>query len=503
MKKVDSGCERYTRRCNGGWEDFLRVTFPENFLILSIQQPSSRPHWILHLVSATASFASSKMSNFTEPVDLSRRAQTINLGAGPSTLPNEVLLSASSGILDFASTGMGLTELSHRSSTFKKVIQKAESDLRQLLDIPQDYSVLFQQGGGTEQFSATALNLLSYHASKNPDYVRQNKLQRRSNGENKGQDEVVDEEEESFGPPCDYVVSGSWSVKAMKEAKRLGANSRAVIDSRKSKGSLGKFDSIPPTSEWDLSPVSSKPAFLYYCDNETVDGVEFPSPGFPFEELPPEYREQVPIVADMSSNILSRPIDIKSHSIIFFGAQKNVGPSGVTILIVKKSILVDPDLQIKNGGPRIPSTLIYKTASDNESLYNTPSMFAIYVSGLTFDHLLNKEGGVKGAEQRAIEKSDMVYNCIAESEGVFRPTVKSQKDRSKMNICFRICKKGTDAPDDELETRFVENCSKNGIVQVKGHRSVGGIRTSLYNAVSVENTKTLVKVMKEFLEEAK
>lgn len=444
------------------------------------------------------------MSNLTSPIDLSRRLSTINLGAGPSTLPQEVLLSASSGILDFSSTGMGLTELSHRSSTFKKVIQTAESDLRSLLNIPSDYSILFQQGGGTEQFSATALNLLSFHASKNPDYIREKKKKANGEKKNNGQGDGEEEEEESlFGPPCDYVVTGSWSAKAMKESKRLGANSRVVIDSRKSKGSNGKFDSIPPTSEWQLSRVSEKPAFLYYCDNETVDGIEFPSPGFPFKELPSDYLNQVPIVADMSSNILSRPIDIKSHSIIFFGAQKNVGPSGVTIIIIKKSLLVDPDLQINNGGPRIPSTLIYKTANDNESLYNTPSMFAIYVSGLTFDHLLNKEGGVEGAEKRAIQKSELVYNCIENSKGIFKPTVKDSKVRSKMNVCFRIYKTGGVEPDDELENRFVEKCSENGIVQVKGHRSVGGIRTSLYNAVSVENTKTLVKVMEEFLEEIK
>lgn len=431
-------------------------------------------------------------SSNSHTTDISLRQKTINLGAGPSTLPDSVLLSASSGILDFQQTGMGLTELSHRSSTFKSVIEKAESDLRTLLDIPEDYSILFQQGGGSEQFSATALNLLAYHAVKNPEYVSERRKEKGSGGEKLEIEEV--------GPPCDYVVTGSWSSKAMKEAKRMGANSRPAIDSRKAEGSNGKFGQIPSVRDWNLSKVEDKPAFLYYCDNETVDGVEFPSPGFPFQDLPQSYRENVPIVADCSSNILSRPIDIKSHSIIFFGAQKNVGPAGVTIIIVRKNLLVDPDSGVKSGGPRIPSTLVYKIADDNKSLYNTPSMFAIYVSGLTFQHLL-QNGGVKGAEDRATLKSKLVYDCIENSDGVFKATVGQKDCRSKMNVTFRITRAGE--PNDELEERFVKKCGENGIVQVKGHRSVGGIRTSLYNAVTVENVKTLVKVMEEFLKEVK
>ncbi|UZJ55887.1 hypothetical protein CBS101457_005207 [Exobasidium rhododendri] len=408
-------------------------------------------------------------------IDLTKRKNTINLGAGPSSLPTDVLLEAAQGLLDYQGTGMGLTELSHRSGTFKAVVDKAEADLRELLDIPEDYSILFQQGGGTEQFSATALNLLAHHAINNPTY------------------KTVKNE---HGPPCDYLVTGSWTAKAQKEALRLGANARIALDSREHNG--GKFGVIPPVSEWKLSNSDELPAMLYYCDNETVDGVEFPSPGFPINDLPKEYRDVVPLVADCSSNILSRPIDVKAHSIIFFGAQKNVGPSGVTIVIVRKALIEkDPDIGVPAGGPRIPTTLVYKNSADNSSLYNTPPMFSIYASGLVFSDLLRKKGGVAGATERANKKSQAVYEVIDKSKGLFVPTVKQASARSRMNVTFRICKDGT--PNQELEDQFVKDCGEKGIVQVKGHRSVGGIRTSLYNAVTVEQTMVLVDVMRNFI----
>lgn len=374
---------------------------------------------------------------------------------------------------------MGLTELSHRSGTFKIVIESAESNLRQLLRIPDDYAVLFTQGGGTEQFSATALNLIAHHAAKNPDYVA-------SHG--------------GKSPPIDYAITGSWSSKAYKESQRLGFTVNTAVDSRKATGSDGKFGIIPPVSQWNLSNVKDQPAMLYYCDNETVDGVEFPSPGFPISDLPKEYRENVPIVADCSSNILSRPIDIASHSIVFFGAQKNVGPSGVTVVIIKKSLLdVHPDQGVPHGGPRIPTTLVYKNLADNASLYNTPPMFSIHVSGLVFAHLLKNEGGVQGAEQRSREKSQLVYALLDAQDSIFIPTVKQPSARSRMNVTFRIgAQRGATTPDDAVEDKFVKYCQKHDIYQVKGHRSVGGIRTSLYNAVTVEQVQKLEKVMRDF-----
>ena len=409
-------------------------------------------------------------------LDTSKRNKTINLGAGPSSLPTDVLLEAAQGLLDFQGTGMGLTELSHRSGTFKAVVDQAEADLRQLLDIPADYCVLFQQGGGTEQFSATALNLLAHHAVQNPSYCKEN----------------------AKGPPCDYVVTGSWTSKAFAEAKRLGVNARIAVDAREHND--GKFGVIPSVDKWTLSSADERPAMLYYCDNETVDGVEFPSPGFPIEELPRAYREQVPIVADCSSNILSRAIDVRAHSIIFFGAQKNVGPSGVTIIILRKALVeTNPDDGVAAGGPRIPTTLVYKNGADNGSLYNTPPMFSIYASGLVFADLLKTKGGLKGATQRAYEKSRAVYAVIDASGGHFVPTVRQPSARSRMNVTFRICQDGQ--PSQAREDQFVKRCSERGIVQVKGHRSVGGIRTSLYNAVTVEQTLVLVDVMRAFLAE--
>lgn len=402
-------------------------------------------------------------------MDTSRRDQTINLGAGPSSLPTDVLVQSAQDIVDYGNSGMGLIEISHRSGTFKKVIETAEADLRKLLDIPDDYAVIFAQGGGTEQFSATALNLLAHHAAVNPDYVR-----------SKGR-----------GPPLDYLVTGSWSSKAIKEAQRLGATTNAVVDVKKSQG---KFGTIPPVDQWKLSDVAEKPAMLYYCDNETVDGVEFPSPGAPLDSLPKEYRETVPIVADCSSNILSRPIDIRAHSIVFFGAQKNVGPPGTTIIILRKSLVsAHPDEGVPHGGPRIPTTLVYKNLTDNGSLYNTPPMFSIHVSGLVFRHLLEL-GGVQGAAERSRAKSDLIYGLIDASKGFYVPTVAQPSARSRMNVTFRI-RDG----DETLEEEFVKYCKANGIEQVKGHRSVGGIRTSLYNAVTVEQTQKLASVMQDFV----
>ncbi|CAO1615659.1 unnamed protein product [Jaminaea pallidilutea] len=406
-------------------------------------------------------------------LDTSKRDKTLNLGAGPSSLPTEVLIQSAQDIIDYGGTGMGLVELSHRSATFKGVIETAEADLRKLLAIPDDYAVIFTQGGGTEQFSATALNLLGHHAVQNPDYLSQNG---------------------GRAPVCDYLVTGSWSSKALKEAQRLGSNVNAVVDVKKSEG---KFGTIPPVSQWSLTPADQKPAMLYYCDNETVDGVEFPSPGMDISSLPEEYRKAVPIVADCSSNILSRPIDVAAHSVIFFGAQKNVGPPGTTVVILRKSLVErHPDEGIPNGGPRIPTTLVYKNLTDNASLYNTPPMFSIHVSGLVFKHLLQL-GGVQGAADRSNQKSQLIYGLIDSSNGFYVPTVKQPTARSRMNVTFRIFGSKSE-PDDELEKKFVKSCEAHGIEQVKGHRSVGGIRTSLYNAITVEQAEKLAAVMREF-----
>ncbi|KDN52706.1 PLP-dependent transferase [Tilletiaria anomala UBC 951] len=466
------------------------------------------------------------MSTSSVTLDAGSRTRTINLGAGPSMLPTPVLFSASQALVDYQNLGMGVTEISHRSSTFQKIVEEAEQDLRQLLGISDEFAVFFTQGGGTEQFSAVALNLMARHMAKYPKYwQRQQASIAKAAAAATGADGPS--QLRPCGPPADYAISGSWSAKASKEASRLGFDSRAVFDSRKDvEGSQGKFGAIPPVHTWRLSPISSTddgvdapPAFLYYCDNETVDGVEYNFPsndtsdgggkrGFPVDALPASYVANVPLVADMSSNILSRRIPhLSSHALIFFGAQKNVGPSGVTIVIVKRQFIVDPDEALRAAGlwsaPRIPTTLVYKNLLDNSSLYNTPPMFSIYVSGLVFKDLLQPaHGGVHGAEERSEQKAHAMYSLI-DSSLVFVPTVRQKEVRSRMNVTFRLQRPpqsggAAAGPDEQLEAAFVKACAAAGIVQVKGHRSVGGIRTSLYNAVTLEQTDKLVQVMRDF-----
>lgn len=428
------------------------------------------------------------MAETTLNVDLAARQRTINVGAGPSQLPTNVLLESAQATLEYQNSGMGVTEMSHRSAAFKGIIEKAEADLRTLLGLGDHWAVLFSQGGGTEQFAATVLNLLNRHAATYPHAW--------ADGSSK--------------VPCDYAVSGSWSSKAFNEAKRLRTQAHAVFDSRTLPDAEGKFGTVPPVKDWALSPTADvPPAFLYYCDNETVDGVEYRTPapdgcaGFPVHELPDDYASKVPIVADMSSNILSRPIaHLDKHGIVFFGAQKNVGPPGVTIVLVKKNLLVNPDAKelVALGAPAIPTTLVYKTQADNGSLYNTPPMHAIYVSGLVFAHLLS-QGGVKGAEERSQQKAKLLYGAIDASQGVFTPTVRQAGVRSLMNVTFRVCDPATAKPSPDLEKAFIQRCKDNGIVQIGGHRSVGGCRASLYNAVTVEQAEKVAQVMAAFADE--
>lgn len=395
------------------------------------------------------------------------RERTVNLGAGPSTLPTSVLLEAAQGIVDFDATGMGLTELSHRSSTFKKLLQQAEADLRTLLDIPPEYAVLFLQGGGTEQFTATLLNMLAAHAARNPSY--------------------------EGTPPVDYVVSGAWSSKAVKEAKRFTSNVRIACDVRPLISDASK--EIPSPDSWQLSPVDDLPAMLYYCDNETIDGFEFPQDYI--QGLPKEYRERVPIVVDCSSNVLSRPLNVRAHAVMYFGAQKNIGPSGLTMAIVRRDLVVDPDAHRASYTPVIPTTLIYKNAVDNESLYNTPPMFPIYISALVFRKLV-EDGGVLAAQKRAEQRSSAVYDMLLAHATQYRPTVAHAAFRSKMNLTFRVLDRTTGEPSTEAEDKFVALCSKHNIIQVKGHRSVGGIRTSFYNATTLDQANALAALLDEF-----
>ena len=322
---------------------------------------------------------------------------------------------------------MSVMEMSHRGKDFTSIIQKAESDLRSLLDIPSDYAVLFLQGGATTQFAAIPLNLCK------PDDT------------------------------VDYVVTGSWSDKAFKEAQKYCKPK--VIWSGKSE----KYTKIPAFEDLEQSPNAK---YMHICANETIHGVEFKNYPNPKSLL----------VADMSSNFCSKPVDISKFGIIYAGAQKNVGPSGVTIVIIRKDLI--------GGAQEItPVMLDYKIHHENSSLYNTPPCYGIYMCGLVFEDLL-AQGGLKEVEKKNKKKAEILYEAINQSNGFYRCPVEPSV-RSLMNVPFTLEKA-------ELEGEFVKEAAKEKMVQLKGHRSVGGMRASIYNAMPLAGVEKLVAFMKEF-----
>ncbi|XP_015517742.2 probable phosphoserine aminotransferase [Neodiprion lecontei] len=353
----------------------------------------------------------------------------INFGAGPGKLPRKVLKDVQDELLSYANTKISVLELSHRSGDFKKIIEDAQASVRDLLKIPDNYKVLFLQGGGTGMFAAVPLNLLNEAGT------------------------------------TDYIVTGSWSAKAAKEAAKY-AKVNLVLPK------VNKYTDIPDPSTWNLNPKAS---YVYYCANETVHGIEF--------NYVPEVGD-VPLVADMSSNMLSRPIDISKFAVIFAGAQKNIGPAGVTLVIVRDDVL---------GHPKsiCPSVLDFSIMATDNSVHNTPPTFQIYVVGRVFDWI-KENGGVEGMEKLAIAKSKAIYDVIDNSNGFYHCPIRRDA-RSRMNIPFRI---GGD--DEDLENTFLTGASARGMLQLKGHRSVGGIRASLYNAVTMEDVQALVTYMNYF-----
>ncbi|GAA5954512.1 hypothetical protein JCM3765_004481 [Sporobolomyces pararoseus] len=408
---------------------------------------------------------------------LKERESTINLNAGPSPLPDQALLTAAASLLSYPETpGMGVAEISHRSPAFDQIINQANEDLRQLMQIPDNYKVLWMQGGGLTQFATTVLNLVAWYRIKHQMKP----------------DEPVN---------AQYAVTGSWSKKAAEEAQRLGVNVEKVVDGKKFGG--GKFKGIPPTAEWDIPQLeehSRVPAFVYYCDNETVDGVEFgginEENAFPFHSFSPE----IPVVCDMSSNFLSRPVDVSKYGIIYAGAQKNLGPAGVTLVIIREDLIVDLDAAVQYGGARVPSMLSYKNLADTNSMFNTPPTFTIYVCSLVLTSLLkspplplssSSAPPLTPLQEYADQKSSLIYNELDNSNGFYQGTA-NKDSRSRMNVTFRI------EGGEDIEKRFVKLASEKGIKGVSGHRSVGGIRTSIYNAVTLENVKILVKFMQDF-----
>ena len=354
-----------------------------------------------------------------------KRAYNFNPGPGP--LPLEVLQQAQSELLDFKGTGMSVMEISHRSKEFEEVVQTAEADLRELLGIPSNYKIMFLQGGASLQFAMVPMNLRAAGAS------------------------------------ADYIVTGSWSKTAMKEAQKLGTT-RAAANTE-----ADGFNSIP--AKLDLDP---KAAYLHFTCNETIHGVEFFT-----EPTPPA---GVPLVCDTSSNFVSRPIYVSKYALLYAGAQKNAGPSGVTVVIAR-------DDMIERTPANLPVMLDYKTLAASGSLHNTPPCFAIYMVGLVFKWA-KKQGGLAAIEKTNRTKAGLVYNAIDQSGGFYRGHTKPEA-RSLMNIPFRL-------PSEELEDTFAKDAKKNNLIGLKGHRSVGGMRASMYNAVTIESAEALVSFMKEF-----
>ncbi|KAF9922777.1 hypothetical protein FBU30_007102 [Linnemannia zychae] len=415
-------------------------------------------------------------------------AQKWNYGAGPAMIPRAVLERAQAEFLDYQGTGLSIMELSHRSEPYELLNKKAQQQLRELLKVPDNYKIVFMQGGGHTQFAAVVYNLIAWRHHQNGTQGNWKDI------------------------PVDYVVTGSWSAKAAEEATRLGANVRVVSDAKKA---LGGFTGIPAESTWlstaNPLPEGRKPAYLYYCDNETVNGVEFPF-------VPSLHDPSVPLVCDMSSNILSRPVDVSKFGVIYAGAQKNIGPAGVSVVIIREDLLQTSEA--KDGLMPVALMLDYKTMVKNNSLYNTPPMFAIYISSLVFEWLLNpadqriQDGagapdtqliGVEAAQARNERKASKLYKALEESR-FCRIVVQDKAARSKMNIPFRISAtpKGDASAvpdkkkDDAMEAAFVAQAEARGLLQLAGHRSVGGIRASIYNAMTEEGVDVLISFIKEF-----
>ncbi|KAL1680890.1 pyridoxal phosphate-dependent transferase [Schizophyllum commune] len=399
---------------------------------------------------------------------MSAEARAINFGAGPSALPQSVLEETAKGLLNFEGTGIGIAEISHRSKEFTAYVRNLENLIREQLEVPPTHHIIFTQGGGTGQFSAVVLNMLARHRLLHP--------------------ELTDEER-----VLDYVITGSWSKKACEEAKRLGGGRVNVVADGRGHSADGKsFKSIPPP---DAYTFSENPALIYYCENETVDGVQFahtPGPtAFPYDRLPK--NALVPLVADYSSSFMSRPIPrLADHAIIYAGAQKNIGPAGLTILIVRQDCVVDVDAAAKLGAVPTPITMSYKTLVESGSLYNTPSVLPLYMTGLVVQRM-KQLGGLPYFEQTNKTKAEKVYAVLKEGEAKGKLRGKVQEGSgSWMNVVFDVLGEGEEA-------KFLAGAEARNLKGLKGHRSVGGIRASLYNAVTEEDTDKLVEYIKEFI----
>ena len=354
-------------------------------------------------------------------------SRVYNFSAGPAVLPEEVLREAAEEMMDYKGCGMSVMEMSHRSKVFDEIIKDAEADLRDLMNIPDNYKVLFLQGGASQQFAAVPMNLMK-------------------------------------NKKAGYIITGQWAKKAFAEAKIYGEAVELASSADKT------FSYIPDCS--DLA-ITDDMDYVYICENNTIYGTKF-------KELP--NTKGVDLVSDVSSCFLSEPVDVSKYAIIYGGVQKNVGPAGVVIAIIREDLITDDVL------PGTPTMLKYKTQADNDSLYNTPPCYGIYICGKVFKWI-KKMGGLEVMKQKNEEKAKILYDFLDQSE-MFKATVAAE-DRSLMNVPFVT-------GDADLDAKFVKEAKTAGFENLKGHRSVGGMRASIYNAMPKEGVEKLVEFMKEF-----
>jgi phosphoserine aminotransferase len=353
--------------------------------------------------------------------------RVFNFSPGPATLPEPVLRQAAEEMLDWHGSGMSVMEMSHRGKEFIGIHAEAESLLRELMGIPASYKVLFMQGGAIGENAIVPMNLIGKTGS------------------------------------ADYINTGEWSKKSLKEAKTYGKVNIAAS------GEASNFTAIPKQSQWKLDANAS---YVHICSNETIGGVEY--------HWTPE-TGAVPLVADMSSNILSRPIDVSKYGLIYAGAQKNMGPSGLTIVIVREDLM-------GHALPITPSAFNYKIQADADSMYNTPPTYAIYIAGLVLKHV-KERGGMAAMEEHNRAKARVLYDYLDDSK--FFSNSVAPDDRSLMNVPFQL-------KDAALDEAFLKGAQAKGMIQLKGHRVVGGMRASIYNAMPIEGVRALVHYMKEF-----
>ncbi|KAJ6149992.1 hypothetical protein N7471_001191 [Penicillium samsonianum] len=437
------------------------------------------------------------------------RQEVSYFGAGPAPLPTSVVEAGAKAFVNFNDAGLGLGEISHRSPTANKILNDAKANLAALLDIPDNYEILFMQAGGSGEFSAVVQNLVPVWIERRRRRAEVDVKKAQPGAEQSQVDELVFQrlqKEVDEELKLDYLVTGSWSLKASQEASRLIGSKyvNVALDSRKAND--GKFGKIPAEDSWSLTPTKKEggkgSAFVYFCDNETVDGVEFQQFPKSLEAQGQDAEDERLVIADMSSNFISRKVDVSKYAVIFGGAQKNIGVTGITIAIVRKDLLPPqtatppPALlhRLNIGGLPGPIVLDYATIAKNNSLYNTLPIFNLWIAGQVMADLMAEFSAqkVSGQEEVANKKAQLIYGALDKFPQLYQ-VVPDASVRSRMNICFRVS-----GGDDAKEKEFIAGAEKRLLQGLKGHRSVGGMRASNYNAVPLENVQKLVKYLEDF-----